>query len=108
MPIKQIRSVAIGQKFRPGAHEKLLSTPAGTAVDLMREPDNKFDPNAIAVKVDGTHCGYIPRAQAEWLARDLEEGRLRAAILEGYNRLIIDIEVDEARAEKENTDAAAS
>ena len=107
MPIKQIRSVAIGQKFRPGAHEKLLDTPPGTSVDLVREPDNKFDPNAIAVKIDGQHCGYIPRAQAELLARDLDAGRLRVAVLEGYNKLVIDIEIDEP-AEKESTNADAS
>lgn len=32
---------------------------------LVWEPDNKFDENAIAVKVAGRTCGYIPRFDAK-------------------------------------------
>ena len=30
------------------------------AVELVEEPSNKYDPNAIKVIVDGQHIGYIP------------------------------------------------
>ena len=29
-------------------------------VELIEEPTNKYDPNAIKVIVDGQHIGYIP------------------------------------------------
>ncbi len=31
---------------------------------LIPEPDNKYDPNAIAVETNGQKIGYIPRAVA--------------------------------------------
>lgn len=46
---------------------------------LFREPDNKYDPNAIQVlgaagAYDGIHLGYIPRETAEVLAPRIDEG----------------------------------
>jgi len=40
---------------------------------LQPEPDNRFDPNAIALvhRQHGT-VGYIPRDTAEWLAKSLK------------------------------------
>ncbi|MBQ4479137.1 MAG: HIRAN domain-containing protein [Victivallales bacterium] len=35
---------------------------------LVREPDNKYDPNAIAVVANGQKIGYIPKAIAGDLA----------------------------------------
>jgi hypothetical protein len=53
-------------------------------VRLEREPDNKFDPNAVMVVVaddkaaslKGIHMGYIRRASAELLAPELDSGRV--------------------------------
>lgn len=39
---------------------------------LVREPDNQYDANAVAVFVDGHKVGYIPRADAEDMAASLD------------------------------------
>ncbi|MCF6095420.1 HIRAN domain-containing protein [Thermovorax subterraneus] len=38
------------------------------AVTLVREPNNKYDPNAIRVEVEGLHVGYIAKEFAAKLA----------------------------------------
>lgn len=40
----------------------------GAVVALVREPENKFDKNAVAVWVDGKRVGYIPKATNRELA----------------------------------------
>ena len=40
----------------------------GTPVTLVREPTNRFDPNAVQVWIDGKVVGYIPKADAATLA----------------------------------------
>ena len=40
----------------------------GTPVTLVREPDNKFDKNAVAVWADGRRIGYVPKATNRGLA----------------------------------------
>lgn len=41
---------------------------------LRREPDNRFDPNAVAVDVEGRPVGYIPKALAAKLAARIDVG----------------------------------
>jgi hypothetical protein len=45
----------------------------GTAVTLVREPNNEFDKNAIAVWVDGQRVGYIPKKTNEALAGFIDQ-----------------------------------
>lgn len=40
----------------------------GTAVVLVREPRNQYDPMAIAVYIGGERVGYIPKRQNQVLA----------------------------------------
>jgi hypothetical protein len=49
----------VGQKHR-GFDSHLTGIPAGTSVVLIREPDNPYDPSAIAVWIGGNHVGYLP------------------------------------------------
>lgn len=51
----------------------------GQSVVLERQPDNKFDRNAIFVTVAGQGVGFLSRADAELLAPHLDEGRTHAA-----------------------------
>lgn len=37
---------------------------------IIREPNNKYDQNACAVRIDGKKVGYIPRADNKWLVRE--------------------------------------
>jgi hypothetical protein len=43
-------------------------------VDLMREPSNPHDPNAVAIHQDGEHVGYFNRGMAPGLAKVLDHG----------------------------------
>ena len=53
----------------------------GDALELAREPDNPYDPNAVSVSWRGHKLGYVPRRENAALAWALERGeRLRARI----------------------------
>jgi len=53
----------------------------GDPLELAREPDNRFDRNAIAVSWRGRKLGYVPRRENAALAWGLDRGeRLRARI----------------------------
>lgn len=40
---------------------KDLDLKVGTEVDLVPEPENKFDPNAVRIEFKGMHLGYVPK-----------------------------------------------
>ena len=46
---------------------------AGKPVVLVREPNNKYDRNAVAVWIDGERVGYIPRKQNSVLAGFIDQ-----------------------------------
>lgn len=62
----------VGQKRR-GLDPYLAGTLPGTDVVLVREPDNKFDPNAVMVWIGGQHVGYIPSKDAVALAQFIDQ-----------------------------------
>jgi len=41
----------VGQRFRPPASELLNMLPGGHPIELEREPDNLYDPNAVKVLI---------------------------------------------------------
>lgn len=46
----------------------------GDPVALIREPDNPYDENAVAVVHGGGQIGYIGRDQNHWLSRAMDDG----------------------------------
>lgn len=58
----------VGQKFR-GLDPYLPGIVAGSPALLVREPNNQFDANAIAVYVDGKHVGYLRKEDNKDLAK---------------------------------------
>ena len=53
----------------------------GDRLQLVREPDNPYDRNAVRVEWNGHMLGYIPRSESEALARQLDRGnKLEARI----------------------------
>ena len=46
----------------------------GDVLQLVREPDNAHDPNAIRVEWQGHKLGYVPRADNQALARFMDRG----------------------------------
>lgn len=62
-----------------GTTEIVAALNPGVTVTLVREPENKFDKNAIAVWVDGRRVGYVPKNQNVELAKyiDLHGDKMR-------------------------------
>lgn len=62
----------VGTQFT-GLPESFISAIApGTDVMLVREPTNQYDPNAVAVWIDGKRIGYVPRKQNAGLAERID------------------------------------
>lgn len=54
----------------------------GQGVTLQREPDNRYDPNAVAVvTLDGAPAGYLPKVLAACLAPQMDAGTWRPAAM---------------------------
>jgi hypothetical protein len=54
--------------------------------ELVREPDNADDPNAIKVVLGDCYLGYLPRRLASRLAPAMDAGRKYEAIFSRQNR----------------------
>ena len=89
-----IESAIVGTQHQKGVFAAMFAADPGSLVDLVREPDNPYDPNAVAVHVEGVKCGYVPRAQAKRLAADMDVGRKVTATLTGKK---LEIEIGAAR-----------
>lgn len=87
-----------GTTYRENIEEIAEWLETGANLRLQREPENKFDPSAIAVyDAQNNILGYVPRAKNEVLARLLEAGKYLSAklvakdTLDGWTRLNIEI-----------------
>jgi hypothetical protein len=61
-----------GVKFRPKAMDIIRTLDEGDDLDLVPEPDNKFDSNAIAVYCGEDHIGYVPKIFSSELSAAME------------------------------------
>jgi hypothetical protein len=53
----------------------------GDALELVREPDNRHDKNAVSVRWRGQALGYLPRKENRAVAKALDDGEsVRAAV----------------------------
>jgi len=62
--------IEIDQVHPRSSYDKKIDVP----VILEREPDNKFDANAIAVLHNGVKLGHVDRTTASFLAPKLDKG----------------------------------
>lgn len=51
----------------------------GDRLELVREPDNPHDANAVRVEWHGTKLGYLPRAENRSVATEMDRGTRVAA-----------------------------
>ncbi len=58
----------------------------GDALMLVREPDNAYDPRAVRVDWNGHKLGYVPKAENEAVARQLDRGNKLEARIVRLNR----------------------
>ena len=56
-------------------HEVIGDLAKGDELDLICEPDNKFDPNAVRIELDDTMLGYVPKKFSAEVNAALEIGR---------------------------------
>jgi hypothetical protein len=47
----------------------------GDSLDLIREPDNPYDRNAVRVEWRGHKLGYVPRRENDAVARFMDRGQ---------------------------------
>ena len=62
-------------------HKVLAELQLGTKLDLVPEPTNKFDPNAIRIQYKDTMCGYVPKRFSSEISAALEVGTLTCTII---------------------------
>ena len=55
-------------------HEVIEDLNEGDELDLICEPDNKFDPNAIRIEIEDTMLGYVPKKFSAEVSAALEVG----------------------------------
>lgn len=68
----------VGESHYQGA---LLQCDPGAVVELVREPDNPHDPNAIAAKLGAQTLGYVAASDAAELAPVMDAGSKPKAIV---------------------------
>jgi hypothetical protein len=68
--MKSIYTV-VGMRHR-GTEELVASLRSGEAMELRREPDNRYDSCAVQVWARGEHVGYVKGTQARKLAPDMD------------------------------------
>lgn len=58
----------VGMQHR-GTMALVRSLPHGKPLTLVRDPENKFDPNAVKVMLNAEHIGFVKATEAGALAR---------------------------------------
>lgn len=69
---KPQRYAIVGMQHRKGAQAIVNAAPHETPVILVREPANKYDPNAVQVWIGDKHVGYVPKTQNAVLAKFID------------------------------------
>lgn len=70
-------------KAGPGRRFEIAMCEPGEPVDLVPEPDNPADVNAVAVFSErGIQIGYLTAERAPLLSRDLRAGRIVTAVFQ--------------------------
>lgn len=74
-----ILSKVVGNTFAPNGQELLSKLKSGDQLLWEREPQNKFDKNAIRLcNSDKKKIGYIPKDLAKDLAEMIDNGKIKA------------------------------
>lgn len=77
--VASFNTKVVGVTFE-NRQDALAGLEAGVELQLVRQPDNEFDGNAIAVQLlDGTQLGYLNRALAARLAPVMDAGESYSA-----------------------------
>lgn len=81
----------VGMRHRgPEAVKIVAALARDEALVLERDPANPYDPNAVKVIARGEHVGFVPKALAALLAKDMDAS--------GASQLTAKFAFDSARA----------
>ena len=50
-----------GVQHHPGMKEVIKDLEVGNVLDLVPDPENKFDPNAVRIEYKGNMLGFVPK-----------------------------------------------
>lgn len=90
-----IKTNLVGFQFHKGAKDRLLAASPGQELRLERDPDNKYDENAVKILDDEGQLGFVPRAYSERIAKILDDGRDVSVTLEGQDYTGISLTFDD-------------
>lgn len=76
------RSLLAGYRHYDGGGV-LRDLKPGARLELVREPDNPYDANAVRVEWRGVKLGYVPRRDNAAVARQMDHGATLEARLAG-------------------------
>lgn len=76
------RCCVAGLQYHPGVHLRLKN---GDALRMVREPDNPYDANAVALYAGGIKLGYIPKKENTSLANLLDQNAVLHAKVERFD-----------------------
>ena len=71
-----------GSTFVDPKQTALKSLSVNQVLKLVREHDNQYDKNAVAIYNDETKLGYIPTGTAQKIAKDVEAGNVICTVAE--------------------------
>lgn len=72
--------------------------------DLVPEPDNAYDPNAIMVQANGLCIGYVPKGSAAHIRKLMESGRIQSMRLDiggGKYKEVYEVEDDKYEMDRD-------
>jgi hypothetical protein len=99
----------VGSSFYPGAGNWIAKLAGGQQLRVVREPENPYDPNAIAVFIFQQQLGHFPRGFAAEVAPLMDAGsrlvayKSRDPRFMGSGVMVVEWEVPDA----ESADAGA-
>lgn len=74
----------VGMHFRPQGKALVAEMEEGQVLRLVREPENKYDPNAIQVFFEDSHIAYVNRDEAVWIADALDSGIAASCVVTSF------------------------
>ncbi len=71
-----------GVQHHPGMKEAIKNLKIGTVLDLIPDPENKFDPNAVRIEHIENMLGYVPMKISAEVSGIMEIEELSCTIIE--------------------------
>ncbi len=65
----------------------------GHELDLIREPDNRHDPFAVKIVLDGRRLGYVPSTHSRTVARLIDNDHFMVAVVSKVGPSDVEIEI---------------